>query len=186
MGAPQHHLCDIDGLPLQREPWMVILLVLTLCFGSAAIGADATFTGKVIGVADGDTITVLHNGVPEKVRLFGIDAPERHQPFGMRAKQFVSNLAFGKVVEINPAGHDRWKRTIAEVVLPDGRYLNREVVHAGFAWWFRKYAPSDDELEDLEGKARAARRGLWADADPVPPWEWRASQRSKPAETGAR
>ncbi len=72
---------------------------------------------------------------------------------------------------------DRYGRTVAEVLLPDGRSLNREQVKAGFAWWYRRYAPDDDTLAQLEADAKAAKRGLWADADPVPPWEWRGRRK---------
>jgi len=74
---------------------------------------------------------------------------------------------------------DRYGRTVGEVVLPDGRSLNRELVRAGLAWWYQHYAPHDQDLERLEQQARAARRDLWADKDPVAPWEWRRAQRSQ-------
>jgi endonuclease YncB( thermonuclease family) len=74
-------------------------------------------------------------------------------------------------------GQDRYQRTIAEVILPDGKILNYEIVKAGLAWWFKRYAPSDPTLEGLEFQARKAQRGLWSDPDPAPPWEFR---RNKP------
>jgi micrococcal nuclease len=134
----------------------------------------------VIGVADGDTITVLRDTTQIRVRLHGIDAPERGQPFGTRARQFTSEAAFGKVVRIEPTDRDRYGRIVAEVILPDGRNLNRELVRAGLAWWFRRYARHDAELERLEGEARAARLGLWADPHPVPPWQWRGRRATVP------
>ena len=102
------------------------------------------------------------------------------QAFGNRAKQFVSALAFGKEVKVEVKDHDRYGRTVADVILPDGRNLNHEIVKAGFAWWYRKYAPKDTELEALESEARAAKRGLWADPRPVPPWEWRKRVHATP------
>jgi micrococcal nuclease len=131
------------------------------------------FTGKVIGVSDGDTITVLQDKTPVKIRLDGIDCPETGQDFGTRAKSFTSEIAFGQVVTVRPAGIDRYRRTIAVVVLPDGRILNHEVVRSGYAWWYRKYAPRDAALERLEREAREAGRGLWSQSKPVPPWDWR-------------
>jgi micrococcal nuclease len=131
-----------------------------------------TFTGPVIGVTDGDTISVLRAGRREVVRLRGIDAPERRQAYGERAKQHAAALAFGKVVAVEAAGRDRHGRLLAEVRLPDGRSLNQELVRAGLAWWFRRYS-TDPTLGRLEAEARAARAGLWADRLPVPPWEWR-------------
>jgi endonuclease YncB( thermonuclease family) len=133
------------------------------------------FVGKVIGVTDGDTLTVLREGRPERIRLVGIDAPEHGQPFGTRAKQAASALAFGEEVTVRTIGHDRYGRTLGEVVLPDGRLLNHELVRQGFAWWYRHYS-SDQRLATLEAEARTARRGLWADPEPIPPWEWRRAQ----------
>ena len=114
------------------------------------------FSGRVVGISDGDTISVMHDGRAEKIRLYGIDAPEKGQAFGNRAKQFVSALAFGKEVKVEVKDQDRYGRTVADVILPDGRNLNREIVKAGFAWWYRKYAPKDTELEALESEARQA------------------------------
>jgi len=131
------------------------------------------FSGKVVGVSDGDTITVLHNGVGERIRIYGIDCPEKRQAFGSRAKQATSELVFGKEVTVMPHGLDKYKRTIGDVKLLDGRMLNQELVREGMCWWYRKYAPTDTTLEKLEVGARAAKRGLWVELNPVPPWEWR-------------
>ena len=94
-------------------------------------------------------------------------------PFGNRAKHFVSDLAFEKEVKVEVKGQDRYWGTVANVILPDGKNLNREIVNVGYAWWFSKYAPRDTELQALESEARRAKRGLWVDRDPVPPWEYR-------------
>lgn len=141
--------------------------------------AYADFTGKVVGVTDGDTIKVMHNGREEKVRLQGIDTPEKRQPFGTRAKQLTSHLAFGKTVTVKVTGRDQYGRTIGAVILPDGRNLNHELVKAGFAWWYRKYAPDDRLLEKLEAEARDAKAGLWRDPNPVPPWVFRRIKRGE-------
>src|SRR5262249_3053400 len=93
--------------------------------------------------------------------------------YGTRAKQFTSDLTFGKVVRVEPTDRDQYGRIVADMILPDGRNLNLELVRAGLAWWYRRYAPRDGVLEQLEVEARAGRRGLWADPHPVPPWEWR-------------
>ncbi len=132
----------------------------------------AEFTAKVIGVSDGDTITVLHDNRPEKLRLAEIDCPEKKQAFGNVAKQCTSRLAFGKMVEVNVTGHDRYDRSIAEVHLPDGGNLNRELVAQGLAWCYRKYSRNADLLA-LEAEAKSNHRGLWAAPDPIPPWEFR-------------
>jgi endonuclease YncB( thermonuclease family) len=153
----------------------VLLFVLALWLAFLAPDRTAQageFRSRVIGVRDGDTITVLHEGRPEVIRLGGIDAPEKRQPFGQRAKQFAADLAFGRTVTVHPRDRDRYGRTVAEVILPDGRSLNRELVRVGYAWWFRRYS-TDPRLAALEAEARAARLGLWADPRPVPPWQWR-------------
>ncbi len=160
-------------------------LLLSVGMGSLRSSAQE-FSGKVVGVADGDTITVLHDRTQVHVRLDGIDCPERGQAFGSRAKEFTSDLVFGQVVTVRPRNKDRYGRTVAEIVLADGRDVNHEVVRAGFAWWFRKYAPHDTELARLEAEAKGTKRGLWADAHPVAPWEWRnAKTTASSNETGA-
>jgi endonuclease YncB( thermonuclease family) len=133
----------------------------------------ADFTTHVVGVLDGDTIEVLHNGRAERIRLSGIDCPEKGQDYGKRAKQAASELVFGKDVTLQTHGHDKYGRTLADVLLPDGTNVNHTLVKDGWCWWYRKYAPGDTELEQLEKSAREAKKGLWADPQPVPPWEWR-------------
>ena len=133
----------------------------------------ADFSGPVVSVLDGDTLEVLYNQHPERIRLNGIDCPEKGQAYGQRAKRAASELAFGKEVIVQTYGHDKYKRTIGDVILPDGVNLNQELVKQGWCWWYRKYAPGDTVLEGVEKDAREARKGLWADPQPVPPWEWR-------------
>jgi endonuclease YncB( thermonuclease family) len=145
---------------------------LLLALGLTVAAHADDFSALVVGVTDGDTITVLHNGRHEALRLHGIDAPEKGQAFGERAKQFTSDLSFGKTVTVRVRGWDRYGRTTSVVFLPDGRNLNQEVIRAGYAWWYRRYS-ADQRLAVLEAEARAARRGLWSDPKPQPPWEWR-------------
>jgi len=160
-------IASLSRCRLQLLFWPVILVAL-----AASVHA-ADFTGKVVGVTDGDTLSVLHNGRGERVRLHGIDCPEKRQAFGQLAKRFTSTLVYGKDVTVTVYGHDKRGRTIGEVTLLHGSVLNHELVKAGLAWWFRLYAPVDPVLEELEKEAREAKRGLWADPHPVPPWEWR-------------
>ena len=160
----------------RQEAITVALIFAVLCWTTVAF---ADFVGKVVAVKDGDTLEVLTDGVAVRVRLSGIDCPEKGQAFGQRAKQAASDLAFGKTVEVHDKGRDRYGRTVGEVMLQDGRSLNRELVRAGLAWWYRQYAKKDAELERLEREAREAKAGLWADADPVPPWNWRKERRPK-------
>ena len=149
-------------------------LLLALC-PLPALAAD--FAARVVGVSDGDTLTVLTAEKRQvKMRLHGIDAPETGQDFGSRAKQAASELAFGKQVTVSEVDKDRYGRTVAEVILPDGRSLNREMVGRGMAWWYREYAPADRELAELEAEAKAAKRGLWSQPGAVPPWDWRSGK----------
>lgn len=139
---------------------------------TAARPPAAGFQGKVVAVIDGDTLDVLRDGAAHRIRLAGIDCPEKAQAFGAAAKQRASELAFAKTVKVLVHGTDRYGRSIGEIQLPDGRILNDEMLRAGLAWWYRDYS-KDERYAALEREARAARRGLWADADPVPPWVWR-------------
>ncbi|MDA2912172.1 thermonuclease family protein, partial [Nitrospiraceae bacterium AH_259_D15_M11_P09] len=129
---------------LMRHSVFLLLLSALWLLVTSAVAAD--FTGRVVGVSDGDTITVLHNGKGERIRLHGIDCPEKRQAFGNRAKQFTSTLVFGETVTVQVMDRDRYGRTVGEVLLPDGRSLNRELVRAGFAWWYWRYAPDDETL----------------------------------------
>ena len=148
--------------------WAALLHIFLV---SAAVAAD--FSGPVVSILDGDTLEVLHNQRPERIRLSGIDCPEKRQAYGQKAKHAASDLAFGKEVTIQTHGKDKYTRTIGDVLLPDGMNLNQELVKQGWCWWYRKYAPGDTVLEGLERDAREARKGLWQDPNPVPPWEWR-------------
>jgi micrococcal nuclease len=165
----------VRGIPPTAVGCAAVVLV-TLWLLTTSAWSDS-FGAKVIGITDGDTLLVLRAQTQIKLRLDGIDAPESGQAFGKRAKQAASALAFGREVTVQPKEHDRYGRLVARIVLPDGRSLNQELVRQGWAWWFRRYAPNDRVLETLEGEAREAGRGLWADPKPVPPWDWRKAHR---------
>ena len=140
-----------------------------------ALSAHADFTGKVVAVADGDTITVLKDLQQVKVRLTEIDAPEKKQAFGNRSKESLSDLCFGKTATLIEKSKDRYGRTLARVSC-DGTDANAEQVRRGLAWAYTKYL-TDPQIKAIEEEARAARLGLWRDDKPVPPWEWRKSAR---------
>jgi endonuclease YncB( thermonuclease family) len=150
---------------------------LAVAFVVLSCAARADFSGQVVGVLDGDTIDVLVNQTPVRVRLAEIDAPEKKQPFGTRSRQALSEYVFRQVVTIRENGKDRYGRTIG-TVLVDGRSVNRAMVGAGMAWAYRAYLV-DRSLLDVEADARHSKRGLWADGSPVAPWEWRALQRAQ-------
>lgn len=133
----------------------------------------------VVGVSDGDTFTLLEEATKAnvKVRLYGVDAPEKKQPFGEKSKQFASELCFRKNVNIEVVNKDRYGRSVAYVYLEDGTNVNYELVKAGMAWHYKQFS-KDPELDRLETEARKKRVGLWRDKDPTPPWEWRKQQRA--------
>ena len=139
-----------------------------------------SFRGEVVAVLDGDTVDVMHEGRAVRVRLAGIDCPEKRQPFGKRAKQRASQLAFGNIVAVDVVDEDRYGRAIGSVTLPDGGRLDEIMIREGLAWWYRQYS-KDERLGALEAEARTARRGLWSEPSPVPPWEWRRERRGKAA-----
>jgi endonuclease YncB( thermonuclease family) len=115
---------------------IVFCLCYLLCLASVSLAAG--FSGPVVSVLDGDTIEVLHNTRAERIRLNGIDCPEKGQAYGKRAKQAASELTFGKQVTLQTYGKDKYGRTIADVLLPDGTNVNHTLVKDGWCWWYRK------------------------------------------------
>lgn len=144
----------------------LLLFVAFVCY------AQEFITGKVISVTDGDTIGILVDNSQVKIRLNGIDAPEAHQAFGTKAKQFVSDAVHGRTVEVATFGKDQYGRTLGDVLFEDGTTLAQKLVAAGLAWHYKEYS-SDQTLARLENEARAAKVGLWSDPDPVAPWDFR-------------
>ena len=128
--------------------------------------AAADFSGPVVSVLDGDTIKVLTGHHTERIRLSGIDCPEKGQAFGHKAKEATSTLVFGKEVTLQTHGKDKYRRTIADVLLLDGSNVNHELVKDGWCWWYRKYAPGNTTLQRLEAEARESKMGLWLDPHP--------------------
>ncbi|MFU2883559.1 thermonuclease family protein [Pseudomonas aeruginosa] len=152
----------------RRQFLAALACVCTLGFVSAA---RADFAGPVIAILDGDTIDVLIDRQPVRVRLAQIDAPEKRQAFGTRSRQALSALVFRQSVTVADAGRDRYGRVLGTVYV-SGVNVNAEMVRQGMAWVYRQYA-TDRSLFALENEARADRRGLWADPSPVPPWQFR-------------
>lgn len=155
-------------LPLLLLAWVVL--------GQVAL-AD-TLTGRVVGISDGDTITVLVNSQPVKVRLTEIDTPEKGQPWGSRAREALSGKVFAKAVEVRSEGTDRYGRTLGRVYV-DGRDVNREMIREGHAWAYRQYLKDESLLAD-EDYAKSNGVGLWGlpEAQRMPPWEWRHGGRT--------
>src|SRR5689334_3036099 len=153
-----------------------LLVGFLLLLSPLALAAE--LTGRVVGIADGNTLTVLEDARRQtKVRLAEIDTPESGQPYGSRARQALSDLAFGKSVRVVVQDTDRYGRTVGRVYVGP-LDVNAEMVRQGAAWVYRRYS-HDASLLQLEQEAREARRGLWAlpEAQRMPPWEWRAAER---------
>lgn len=174
---------------MKRGILPVATLVVGICM-LAAIAAEGpfTFTGRVVGVHDGDTVRVQSGDREYRVRLHGIDAPELKQPHGQAARDFLAARIDGKEVEVQVQARDRYGRYVAKVFYGEDRTYNAEatLVYYGHAWWYRQYAPHNQTLRAFEASARSARRGLWADANPQPPWEWRAGARERREQRGTR
>ncbi|MBW2476795.1 MAG: thermonuclease family protein [Deltaproteobacteria bacterium] len=162
-----------------RQCVLLALLVMTTAVGVFAWNCSyaATFSGKLVKVIDGDTVEVVHEGQARRIRLAHIDTPEIGQAHGQAAKRYVLAIAAQRSVQVRWQSTDRYGRTLGEVILPDGTNLNKQIVRAGYAWHYKDYS-SDPSYAELEEQARLARRGLWQDDRPTPPWIWRRDRRN--------
>ena len=140
----------------------------------------SSITAKVIGVTDGDTVKVLAEGNRQiKIRLYGVDAPESHQPYGSRSRRYVSDAVYGKTVQIEVTGNDKYGRTLGIITTPDGKNLNRNLIANGMAWVYAQYCTRTEctDMTRAEKEARTKKIGLWADKTPIAPWEFRRGVR---------
>ena len=154
-------------------------IVFSLLFFLLLSAPAWALSGRVVGVADGDTITVLTAIKQQiKVRLYGIDCPEKKQAYGDRAKELTEAVVFGKIVRVEVMGHDLYGRTLGIVYGPGGPALNRELLMNGLAWVYKKYCkrPECVRWRNDETAARSARQGLWSDGSPTPPWVYRKTR----------
>ena len=167
------------------------LLFSLLLWGCMLLNPAAaeTLIGHCVGVADGDTCTLLieqgDGKRTERIRFHGIDAPESHQAYGQASKKFVSDLIYDKDIRVEVQTRDKYGRLVGKVFVGD-THVNLEVVKAGYAWWYRQYGAGETALAEAEETARTARRGLWQDKNPVAPWDFRhkpelARQATEPA-----
>lgn len=162
----------------KKNHMLKYLLIGILSFSIIQSTCAEVLTGRVVGVYDGDTITVLDDtNTQHKIRLAGIDAPERKQAFGNSSKKMLSNLVFGKTVNVNWNKRDRYGRPVGKIMI-EGVDVNLEQIKDGLAWFFRKYQNElspEDRLIYLHAEeyAKENRLGLWVYPDPVPPWEFR-------------
>ncbi len=155
--------------------FLLVLSVLSL----AVAGNVFAWPGQVVSVTDGDTIKVLDPGGRQvKIRLYGIDTPEKKQAFGQAATKHTANMIAGKVVEIEVVDKDRYGRIVG-IVLIGGKNVNQELVRDGYAWVYKQYCKKQEcrEWQALEQAAKASRLGLWLDPAPMAPWDWRRGQR---------
>ncbi len=157
---------------------LAVLLLVCLAFSSPA----TVLTGRVVAIADGDTLTALdERKVQHKIRLAGIDAPEKRQAYGQRSRQSLADLVFNRVVQIELGKKDRYGREIGKVML-DGQDINLELLRLGLAWHYKAYE-REQSVEDralyaqAEEQARARRMGLWRDDQPLAPWAYRRGAR---------
>jgi micrococcal nuclease len=149
----------------------VILIILVLCFPLTA----HAWMAKVVSVTDGDTIKVFNADQGQvKIRLYGIDTPEKGQPYGKAAGKHLASLIAGAMVEVETATTDRYGRTVG-IVWDNELNINQQMVQAGYAWVYQRYCNKSfcDFWLELENEAKAAKLGLWQEPNPIPPWEWR-------------
>jgi endonuclease YncB( thermonuclease family) len=153
-----------------------LFIYLLFTFTITSVQAE-TIQGKVVHIADGDTLTVLTSSNQQvKIRLAGIDTPEKAQPFGNKAKQALATLAFQNYVTVDVETKDRYGRSVGKITV-NGTDVNAELVKQGMAWVYRKYT-NDQKLYALEAEAKQAKRGLWSSEHPIEPWLWRKGKRT--------
>lgn len=146
---------------------------LLIAFITFLVSCKDTLTGKVVKVTDGDTVIIItDDNTQVKIRLHGVDCPERKQDFGNKARQFTSLSAFGKTVKVEVKDKDRYGRLVAIVKLPDGRILNEELLKNGLAWHYKHYDQSE-KYTVLEHQAKRDKLGVWSMPNPIAPWEFR-------------
>ncbi len=152
---------------------LIILTILLVSWGNLYSQDKKNISGKVIGITDGDTFSLLleNDNFEIKVRLLDIDCPEKKQPYSQKAKQYVSNLIFGKLVNVQYSKKDGFGRVLGTIYVNKVN-VNEEMVKAGYAWHFIKYSDNKTYI-NLEKEARNKKIGLWSDPNPIPPWEWR-------------
>lgn len=157
--------------------WFIFLIVIFNNYSTPF--KKETLVGKVVSVTDGDTFKLLtKDSTLIKIRLANIDCPERKQPFSKKAKQFVFDAIFSKMVTLNVLKKDRYRRYISNVIYDDSLSLCHELVKNGLAWHYRKYS-KDSVLQALEDEARKNKLGLWQDKNATAPWEWRDLKKKK-------
>ena len=164
---------------LQYCLYLFFVLIFLHACGSAPAQYQSEGWGRVVSIIDGDTYDLLlENGKSVRIRMHGIDAPERGMPYNKVSKEYLGKLCANARIRYVREDTDRYGRMVAKGYLEDGRNLEQEMVRAGMAWHYTRYS-SDKKLASLEKDAREKRRGLWQDSNPVAPWEYRKMKRSR-------
>lgn len=160
----------------------IVLATIFLILAGVSLAQADTLVGEVVGLADGDTVTVLDaHKTQHKIRLAGIDSPEKGMPWGQKSKEALSDRVYRRTVTVEWHKQDRYGRLVGKIMV-DGQDANLAQVAAGMAWHYKEYAQEqapDDQASYAQAEldARSARRGLWAEAEPIPPWAWRKMKR---------
>lgn len=151
----------------------VIVAVLLVISVSPAL-ARGPFWGSVKKIIDGDSLLIVAGGKTIEIRLYGVDSPEYNQPFAGKAKSLVKRTVSGKKIRVRPVYYDSYQRLVA-IVDYDNQSLNSALVKAGLAWVYPHYCRKEicHSWQQMEGLARAQKKGLWSAARPIPPWQWR-------------
>ncbi|PKN07002.1 MAG: hypothetical protein CVU73_14255 [Deltaproteobacteria bacterium HGW-Deltaproteobacteria-8] len=168
---------DFRQAAYMRTPLFVLVLILSLAAPALA------WESRTKSVRDGDSINVTNeDGVLVNIRLYGVDAPETKQAFGYQAKKRLTQLVSRKAIIIENVDTDRYGRTVALVRLADGTLVNEEMLRSGLGWVYEQFCLREDlcaSLRQTQAEARRAGRGLWAEANPTPPWEWRKQHKTE-------
>jgi len=160
---------DVLNCQTMKKLFLTLALLLIVAFTTNA----QKFTVKVVGVSDGDTFTAINrDSLQMRIRIYGIDAPEKSQDFGKRAKKALSDYVFGKKVTIDVQSQDGWGRYVSYVYTPDGRDVSLMMLQDGMAWHFKKY-DSTEKYSKAESDARSKKLGIWSQPNPVAPWDFR-------------
>jgi micrococcal nuclease len=156
--------------------FVIIISLLLSCYAKNNKGNQQELSGKVIKIVDGDTYAILiDNSSTKRIRMEGIDAPERGMAFYKIAKEYLGKLCFGQTVKIKQTNTDKYGRMVAKTYLSNGSELGLLMIKAGYAWHFKKYS-TDIQLANAEMEARNKKTGLWVDSLPIAPWYWRKNK----------
>jgi len=157
---------------------IISIIVFIIAF---SIAMAETIVGTVSHVSDGDTLHLQTSTGKHKVRFYGIDAPEISQKYGLESKMFVTEKVLGEKVKVEVVSTDRYGRKVGKIYYgySYGRYLNKKVVEAGYAWWYEQYAKKDTDLKNAESYAKKYRSGLWRSVTPVAPWDYRRGKKEE-------